>query len=253
MDVADENNQDIEMQENSVSDASSWGESEIEEHDTEVKVTSVTNVLQFSVQSNPPYDKRSYQVKDSRKGSNSSLTQSENAVSDGDLSNSEDCTLTEDKEDQQGKVVFDDDDTWNELEESVVKSHERSFKETSKSGYSSQRRLKSKCRHFKQKITPLCLSTGEKLSPPERTVTRKVAVTKTMGADKQLDRHPVSQLMTRLFPLLKTNSENAPVIISSVVEPRKDGERTCEFGSWAVEELGCILSPQYSLNSRTLM
>lgn len=199
MDVADENNQDIEMQENSVSDASSWGESEIEEHDTEVKVTSVTNVLQFSVQSNPPYDKRSYQVKDSRKGSNSSLTQSENAVSDGDLSNSEDCTLTEDKEDQQGKVVFDDDDTWNELEESVVKSHERSFKETSKS---------------------------EKLSPPERTVTRKVAVTKTMGADKQLDRHPVSQLMTRLFPLLKTNSENAPVIISSVVEPRKDGERT---------------------------
>uniref|UniRef100_A0A665V3I4 Uncharacterized protein n=1 Tax=Echeneis naucrates TaxID=173247 RepID=A0A665V3I4_ECHNA len=95
-----------------------------------------------------------------------------------------------------GKVVFDDDDTWNDLEETAVDPH-----------------------HDTSGVGPVSDATANPVSAPERTLLRKVAVSKAVEPDKgtvvgsaNLDLDPpppVSQLMTRLFPSLKPKTQNA--------------------------------------------
>ncbi len=176
------------------SDVSSCGSSEFEDQEVMVKPPLLPNTLCFPTQSNPPYDKRSYQDKDSCGDSDSDETQADDGESDSVLSNADESTLTEDKYTQQGRVVFDDDDTWNDLEDTAVST-------ANDSG-------------------GVIKETANGISPPERTLLRKVAVSKvveldkgtvTCSANKELDPPPASQLMTRLFPSLKPKAQNAPL------------------------------------------
>lgn len=119
-----------------------------------------------------PYDKRSYQDKDS-----ASDAEGKSVVSaDG-------STLIEDK-DEQNRVVFDDDDTWNDQDDSVVRT-------PGKSDGSAR---------------------GSTL--PERALLRKVAAldrgTLPGSTSQESDPPPASELMTRLFPSLKPKAPNPP-------------------------------------------
>ncbi|KAJ3592519.1 hypothetical protein NHX12_007646 [Muraenolepis orangiensis] len=129
------------------------------------KQTAFPSSLCFPVQPNPPYNKSSDSV----------------------LTNPEDSTLVEDSDGHQGGVEFDDDDTWNDLEETAV-------------------------------APPTCPL--PRLSPSERILTRKVAAsrgtetsTEPIVTNQELPEPtiPASQLMARLFPSLKPKSQNAPV------------------------------------------
>ncbi|XP_023837066.1 centromere protein J isoform X2 [Salvelinus sp. IW2-2015] len=150
--------------------------------------------------SNPPYDKRSYQ---DREGGSSQ-------AEEGGESDLDDSTLLEDREegDHESLLVFDDDDTWNDLEEagSIVEDDSRT------------RGAATGNRH-----TPT--ETVNDISPSERTLKRKVAVAKgaelermsvITAANQEPDPPPASQLMARLFPSLKPKTQ-AP----SPPEPRK--------------------------------
>uniref|UniRef100_A0A673AY19 Centromere protein J n=1 Tax=Sphaeramia orbicularis TaxID=375764 RepID=A0A673AY19_9TELE len=188
------------------SNISSCGESEFEDQNAAVNSPSVPSTLCFPVQSNPPYDKRSYQDDDSCRDSASDVTQGDDAESDGVLSNTDNDTLTEGNDGQQGRIVFDDDDTWNDLEEAAGTSCD-------------SRGVVSK-------------ATGSGSSPPERTLLRKVAVSKVVGTvtltnqePDPLPPPPTSQLMTKLFPSLKPKVQNTPVTVSSAAgESRKAEE-----------------------------
>lgn len=200
-------------------DVSSCGGSEFEVEEVTVKAPMFPSVLCFPAPSNPPYDKRSYQDEDSCRDSASDVTQGDEEESDSVLSNTEDSTLLEDKEGRQGRVVFDDDDTWNDLEVTPIAIDSRG-------------------------ASPVSKETASRMSPPERTMQRKVAVTKVvdldMGTVTSSVSHepdpppppPASQLMTRLFPSLKPKTLNAPLPPSAVTfaasESRKVEEETGE-------------------------
>ncbi|XP_035629686.1 centromere protein J-like [Oncorhynchus keta] len=150
--------------------------------------------------SNPPYDKRSYQ---DREGGSSQ-------AEEGGQSDLDDSTLLEDREnvDHEGLLVFDDDDTWNDLEEagSIVEDDSRTNGAATGNQHTST-------------------ATVNDISPSERTLKRKVAVAKgtelermsvITAANQEPDPPPTSQLMARLFPSLKPKTQ-AP----SLPEPRK--------------------------------
>ncbi|TMS06707.1 Centromere protein J [Larimichthys crocea] len=172
------------------SEVSSCGSSEFEDQEVEVKPL-FPSTLCFPAQTNPPYDKRSYQDEDSCRDSASGVTLGDDGGSDSLLSNDE-PTLIEDKDGQRGRVVFDDDDTWNDLDDSAV----------------SDSRQVSK-------------ATANRISPPrEQTLSRKVAASKAVepnkgviivSAKEEHDPPPASQLMTKLFPSLKPKTQNAPL------------------------------------------
>lgn len=122
---------------------------------------------------NQPYDKRSYQDDESA----SEVSQSDDAEGKSVTSTAE-STLTEDK-DEHNRVVFDDNDTWNDQEDSVVATAGNSD------------------------------ATARGSSPQEHAPLRKVAV--TGSANQESDPPPASQLMTRLFPSLKPKAQNAPL------------------------------------------
>ncbi|XP_045563439.1 centromere protein J isoform X4 [Salmo salar] len=150
--------------------------------------------------SNPPYDKSSYQ---DREGG---LGQAEG----GRESDLDDSILLEDREegDHKGRLVFDDDDTWNDLEEAgrIVEDPIRT---------------KGAATGNSHTLTV----TGNDVSSPERTLKRKVAVAKgaelervsiITAANQEPDSPPASQLMARLFPSLKPKTQAPPP-----PEPRK--------------------------------
>ncbi|CAK6968525.1 centromere protein J [Scomber scombrus] len=198
-------------------DVSSCGGSEFEVQEVMVKAPMFPSVLCFPAPSNPPYDKRSYQDEDSCRDSASDVTKGDEEESDSVLSNTEDSTLIEDKEGRQGRVVFDDDDTWNNLEVTPIAIDSRG-------------------------VSPVSKETASRMSPPERTMLRKVAVSKVVDLDKGTvtgsishepdppPPPPASQLMTRLFPSLKPKTLNAPLPPSAVTfaasESRKAEEET---------------------------
>uniref|UniRef100_A0A3Q3K887 Centromere protein J n=1 Tax=Monopterus albus TaxID=43700 RepID=A0A3Q3K887_MONAL len=208
----------IEDKEKQDSDVSSCGGSEFEDQEVAVKPPSFPSTICFPAQSNPPYDKRSYQDDDVCRGSASDVTQGDDD-SDGVLSNGDESTLIEEKDGPQGRVVFDDDDTWNDLEDPPVGPPSRGF-------------------------SPVSKASG--ISHPEQTLLGKVPVSKFVELDKdtvtssaklKLDPPPASQLMTKLFPSLKLGAQSAPLPspLASVAPESKRSEgdtgetNTCRF------------------------
>lgn len=164
--------------------------------------------------SNPPYDKRSYQDQDCHRKAVLDLTEGEDGESDCVLTNPEDSTLTEDKDDQQGRLVFDDDDTWNDIEEAVGGLPNSSAR-----------------------ASPVCVATANNSPPPERALKRKVAVARGVALDRggvvssanqELNPSPpaTSQLMAKLFPSLKPRAQTVPppAPAPTAPEPKKDEE-----------------------------
>lgn len=143
-------------------------------------------------ESNQPYDKRSYQDDDSA----SEVSQSDDAEGRSVISTAE-STLIEDK-DEHSRVVFDDNDTWNDQEDSVVATAGNS---------------------------------GEPggSSPPEHAPLRKVAV--TGSTNQESGPPPASQLMTRLFPSLKPKAQNAPLPLPPAPESKNPQEVPGEIDS----------------------
>ncbi|XP_041857083.1 centromere protein J isoform X2 [Melanotaenia boesemani] len=164
-----------------LSDLSSNGGSEFGDQEVVVRGT-----MCFPAPSNPPYDKRPYQDEDSFRDSASDVAQGGDEESDGVLSNADDSTLIEDGASQHGKVVFDDDDTWNDMEDTTA-------------GKASESR----------EVSLVSKTTASRTSP----LLRKVAVSKVVQPDKspEPDPPPASQLMTRLFPSLKPKASTAPL------------------------------------------
>ncbi|XP_026151060.1 centromere protein J isoform X2 [Mastacembelus armatus] len=179
------------------SDVSSCDGSEYEAQEVAVKPPLFPSTLCFPAQSNPPYDKRSYQDEDSCRDSASDVTQEGDGESHSIDSTADESTLIEAQERQHGRVVFDDDDTWNDLDDAAAGPPNDS-----------------------KRVSPVSKATANGISPPERTLLRKVAVSKGVELDKDTvcgstgvepDLPPASQLMTRLFPSLKPRVQNAPV------------------------------------------
>lgn len=157
--------------------------------------------VSFPASSNLPYDKHSYQDEDSFRDSVSDGTQED----DGE-SVCADSTLTEDG--HQRRVVFDDDDTWNDLEETAISA-------------ASDNRV----------ITPVSSPTANRISPPEKSLVRKVAASKsveleqsTVNSEPDPPPPPASQLMTRLFPSLKPKAQHAtlPTPVSETKKPEDE-------------------------------
>lgn len=142
---------------------------------------------------NQPYDKWSYQDNDSA----SEVSQSDYAE-DKSLISTADSTLMEDK-DEHNRVVFDDNDTWNDQEESVVAAAGNSD------------------------------ATARESSPPECAPLRKVAL--TGSTSQESDPPPASQLMVRLFPSLKPKAQNAPLPLPPAPESANPQEETGETDS----------------------
>ncbi|KAM9344385.1 centrosomal P4.1-associated protein isoform 2-T2 [Pholidichthys leucotaenia] len=144
--------------------------------------------LCFPAPSNPPYDKRSYEDEDRCRDSASDGGPENTMESDAYFSTADGSTLIEDENGQQGGVVFDDDDTWNDLENTAIGTADESKEES-----------------------PVFKPTVGGISPPERTVLRKVTESRVVEQDKGLEPVPpsASQLMTRLFPALKPKAQNA--------------------------------------------
>uniref|UniRef100_UPI003AAC4B3A centrosomal P4.1-associated protein n=1 Tax=Centroberyx gerrardi TaxID=166262 RepID=UPI003AAC4B3A len=191
------------------SDVSSCCSSEFGDQEAVVEPPMFPGALCFPAPSNPPYDKRSYQDQDSCRETGSDVTGRDGEESDGVLSDPDDSTLMEDRDHQQGRLVFDDDDTWNDLEDAAGGP-------PNDSGGAS----------------PVSKATG--FSPPERALMRKVAVSKGVELDKGVavslanqepdSPLPASQLMARLFPSLKPKAQNAPLPPAAAPEPRKAEE-----------------------------
>uniref|UniRef100_A0A096M0R3 Centromere protein J n=1 Tax=Poecilia formosa TaxID=48698 RepID=A0A096M0R3_POEFO len=125
----------------------------------------------FSAPSNPTYDKRSYQDEESL---GEEVEEDDDEESNSFASNADGSTLIEDGRDRQRKVIFDDDDTWNDLDDTAV--------------------------------------TEDSDSRGEKAVLRKVAVSRAVEPDEgpESELAPASQLMTRLFPSLKPKAQSAP-------------------------------------------
>lgn len=179
------------------SDASSCGVSDLEYQEVVINRPLFPSTLCFPTQPYQPYDKRSYQ--DPSRDTASDGTQNEDAESDSVLSNAE-STLTEGKGGQQDRVVFDDDETWNDVEDTLIGT-------SGDSGGAFQ-------------------ASAKKTSPPERKLYRKVAVSRaaevdadpiTRPANQDTDPPPTppSQLMVKLFPSLKPKAQNAPLALLS--------------------------------------
>lgn len=166
------------------------------------KGTAFPSSLYFPMQPNPPYNKSSYQDDCRGAGSDATDADEEDEVNDnGDsvLMNPDDSTLVEDSDGHQGGLEFDDDDTWNDLEETAVSLPTHPPKATANQRSPSERTLTRKVAASRGAET----STGPILAsqePPEPTI-------------------PAAQLMTRLFPSLKPNA-TVPV----VPEPRQTDE-----------------------------
>ncbi|KAM3862186.1 centrosomal P4.1-associated protein [Diretmus argenteus] len=179
------------------SDVSFCSSSGFGDQEVLVKPTTFPSNLCFPAASNPPYDKRSYQDQDSCEEAVSDAAGRDDEQIDSFLSNPDDSTLTEDKDNQQGRLVFDDNDTWNDLEEAAGGLHRDS-----------------------RGASPVSKATAVGIPPAGRALTRKVAVSKGAELDKgvvvrsanqELDRPlPTSQLMARLFPSLKPKAQTAP-------------------------------------------
>lgn len=170
------------------------------------KQTAFPSSLCFPVQPNPPYNKSSYQD-DCRVAEAMDVDEEDNDDDDGDsvLSNPEDSTLVDDSDGPQGGLEFDDDDTWNDLEETAVAPP----------------------------TAPPPRAAANQRSPSERTLTRKVAAAANKGAEMSTGpiltnqeppepAVPACKLMARLFPALKPKSQNAPVPVAP--EPRQTDE-----------------------------
>lgn len=172
--------------------------------------------LSFPAPANPPYDKRSYQDEDSCRDSASDVTQADESERDSVLGDAEESTLIEDKEMQQGRVVFDDDDTWNDLEDTPVAMPTDST--------------------VVGQVSPRTTASGA--SPPERPLLRKVAVSKVVELDRVSvtgsanlgpdPLPPASQLMTKLFPSLKPRTQNAPVPPPPATSFAPDSKKSAE-------------------------
>lgn len=182
--------EDAEEDNHTNSDVSSCGRSDFEVQEVDVNPPP-SNTLCFREQSDHLYDKRSYQDEDSRRDSASEVTQDDDVESESVLSDA-DSTLSEDR--HLDRVVFDDNDTWNDLEDTPVNSP-------------SDSRGVSK-------------ATVNGISPQERTLLRKIAGSKAAELDKgktissanqEPNPPPASQLMTKLFPSLKPKAQNVPL------------------------------------------
>lgn len=136
-------------------------------------------------ESNQPYDRRSYQDDHSA----SEVSQSDEAEAKS-IINTVESTLMEDD-----RVVFDDNDTWNDQEDSVVAA----------AGTSD--------------------ATDRGSSPPAPL--RKVAT--TASTNQESVPPPASQLMTRLFPSLKPKAQNAPLSLPPAPETENPQEDTGEI------------------------
>ena len=179
--------------------------SEFEDQEVVVKPPLFPSTCCFPAQSNPPYDKWSYQDEDSCRASD--VTQGDDGESDS-VSNPDESTLIEDKDWQQERVVFDDDDTWNNTIETPNES---------------------------RGVSPVPEATANSVSPPVRTLLRKVAASKVVELDKGTvigsvnqkpdpPTPPASQLMTRLFPSLKPKVQNLPPPPPAAPEPKRTEE-----------------------------
>lgn len=174
----------------------------------------VKSSLCFPAPINPPYDKRSYEDEDSFRDSSSDVAEENDVESESVHSNSEDSTLIEGKDGEQGRVVFDDDDTWNDLEDTAIGTADES-----------------------KELSPISKPTAREISPPQKTLLRKVAVSKGVELGKatgigsvslEPDHPPASQLMTKLFPSLKPKAQSAPLRLppAASVESKKPEEDT---------------------------
>lgn len=139
-------------------------------------------------EANQPYDKRSYQDHDS------DVSQSDDAEGKSVVSTAE-STLIQDKDEHDG-VVFDDNDTWNDQEDSVVGDSDAPARGS---------------------------------PPPERAPLRKAAV--AASANQESDPPPASQLMMRLFPSLKPKAQNAPLPLPAAPPPKSPQEETGEMAN----------------------
>lgn len=183
--------------------------------------------LCYPAPTNPPYDKWSYEDEDSFRDS---ASEEDDVESEDVLSNAEDATLTEDKDGQQGRVVFDDDDTWNDLEDTAIDTADES-----------------------KELSLISKPTARDISPPEKTLLRKVAVSKGLELDKgtgigsvilEPDHPPASQLMTKLFPSLKPKAQNAPLPLPPAAsveskEPEEDAGSTNTCFDYCFSKIIC--------------
>lgn len=138
-----------------------------------------------------PYDKRSYQDDHS----DSEVSQSDDAEGKSVASTAE-SSVTEHR-DENHRVVFDDDDTWNDQEDSVVMV----------AGHSA--------------------TTARGSSLPEGAPLRKVDG--SGSTNQESDPAPASRLMMRLFPSLKPKAKNAPPPLPPAPEPKDPQEETGEI------------------------
>ncbi|KAF7215319.1 centromere protein J isoform X2 [Nothobranchius furzeri] len=167
----------------------------------------------FTETSDPPYDKWSYQDEGSCRDSSSDVGQEDVGESEGVPSSSDDSTLIEDRDSQQGRVVFDDDDTWNDLDETAVSRTDDS-------------------REFHPDSSPAV----RKSSPPEKVLLRKVAA-KVVDVGKDLvPDPPASQLMSRFFPSLKPQAQNTPLPLPAPESNRPKDETAQQVQSRQLRE-----------------
>lgn len=170
------------------SDATSFCVSDLEDEEVAVNpAPPLPSALRFPAQPHQPYDRRSYQDP----GRDAASDETQDDESDEALSTAE-STLTEDKDGRRDGVVFDDDETWYDPEDTPAVSPVeggRAFEALS-----------------------------DRISLPERRLYRSAGVSgaadaiarpATQEPDPPLT-PPPSQLMVKLFPSLKAKTQNAP-------------------------------------------
>lgn len=184
------------------SDATSFWVSDLE--DDEVAVDPAhpfPSTLCFPVQPQQLYDRRSYQ--DPSRDAASDETQDDE--SDGALSTAE-STLTEDKDGKGSGVVFDDDETWYDPEDTPAVSPVKS--------------------------EPVFEALSDRILTPERQLYRNPVASRaadTRPANQEPDpaATPPSHLMAKLFPSLKAKAQNAslaPPLSSNAASASENSE-----------------------------
>lgn len=170
------------------SDATSFCISDLEDEEAAVDpAPPFPSALAFSTQPQQLYDRRSYQDPSGDVASD----EMQDEESDGTLSTAE-STLTEDKDGRGGGVVFDDDETWYDPEDTPTVSPVKS--------------------------EPAFEALSDRISPPERRLYRSAGTGGAVDANARPANQepdaaatPPSQLMAKLFPSLKAKAQNAPV------------------------------------------
>lgn len=218
------------------SDATSFCVSDLEDEDVAVNpAPPFPSALCFPAQPHQPYDRRSYQDP----GRDAASDETQDDESDDVLSTAE-STLTEDKDGRRDGVVFDDDETWYDPEDTPAVSPVeggRAFEALS-----------------------------DRISPPERRLYRSAGTSRAVDAiarpaaqepDPPLT-PPPSQLMVKLFPSLKAKAQNAPLappppshppIVASV---SKNSEmETGEFDTCEESRFLCVTVPIDTSHVRT--